>query len=806
MRKRKTPQILRQEIPVINADPAAGLTGEEARIRKNGGWANGIPASAGKTEREIVLENTLTFFNLVFVVLAVILIIAGSSVKNMMFLGVLFCNAGIGIYQEIRAKRAVDKLTLVAAQQIRTIRNGQLLKLRSDHLVRDDIVEFTVGDQICADGILRAGQIQVNESLITGEADPIRKEVGDELKSGSFVIAGTGRAQLTQVGGDAFAARLAAEAKADPHAAKSEMMRSLDKLIRFVGFALIPIGLILFYQAYTVRGDGFRESAEGMVGALVGMIPEGLYLLTSVAMAASAIKLAGKRVLVQDMNCIETLARVDVLCVDKTGTITENGMEVDHILPLTQDTPERLEQILTAIYSGTEAENDTARAMSEMFGGETDWVCQKRIPFTSETKWSAAIFRGQGAFVVGAPEFTMQSRYDEIRPLVEEWSSRGCRVLLIAQYSGEPEKTLEPGKLTPLALVLLMSRIRPEAPETFAYFEKQGVAIKVISGDNPVTVAEVARRAGIAGAEKYIDATELETDKDFLRAVDTYTVFGRVTPDKKKKLIRAFKKRKHTVAMTGDGVNDVLAMKEADCGIAMASGAQAATQVGQLVLLDSDFAAMPHIVGEGRRVINNIQRAATLFLVKNIFSLGLALITSLTNWPYPMIPFHLSIISALTIGVPSFFLAMEPNYERVTGHFLRGVLRKAFPGGLTNIFVVVSALIFMVIFDLPEAQISAVCTAILATVGLLVLFQTCKPFDKFRRLVWWAMAVALLGCFTLLGSFFELHTGDTGVRVVMATLLIMTPTVFFAIQRIFDWGDKVVARCRNLKKKGRKKK
>ena len=806
MKKRKTPQLLRQEIPVINADPAVGLTGEEARLRKAGGWANGIPASAGKTEREIVLENILTFFNLVFVVMAVILAISGSSIKNMTFLIVLFCNAGIGIYQEIRAKRAVDKLTLVAAQQIPTIRDGQILRLRSDQLVRDDIVEFTVGDQICADGILRSGELQVNESLITGEADPIHKYPGDELRSGSFVIAGTGRAQLTAVGSDAFAARLAAEAKADPHAAKSEMMRSLDKLIRFVGVALIPIGLVLFYQAYSVRGESFRESTEGMVGALVGMIPEGLYLLTSVAMAASAIKLAGKRVLVQDMNCIETLARVDVLCVDKTGTITEPKMEVEDVIPLTDDPPERLEKILAAIYSGVEPENDTGRAMAEMFAGSSDWVCQRRIPFTSETKWSAAIFRGQGTFVVGAPEFTMQSRYEEVRPLVEEWSSRGCRVLLIAGYSGEPEGILEPGKLRPLALVALTSRIRQEAPETFAYFAQQGVSIKVISGDNPVTVSEVARRAGISGAEMYIDAGALETEQDFLHAVDTYTVFGRVTPDKKKKLIRAFKKRKHTVAMTGDGVNDVLAMKEADCGIAMASGAQAATQVGQLVLLDSDFSAMPHIVGEGRRVINNIQRAATLFLVKNIFSLGLALITSCTNWPYPMVPFHLSIISALTIGVPSFFLAMEPNYERVSGSFLRGVLRKAFPGGLTNIFVVLMALAFMMIFQLPEQPVSAVCTAILATVGMLVLFQTCKPFDKFRRLVWWAMAIALVGCFTLLGSFFELQTGNNAVRLVMAVLLIMTPTVFFAIQRVFDWGDKIVARCREMKKKGSKKK
>ena len=794
MRKKKAPEILRQEIPVINADPAAGLTGEEALLRKNGGWANGIPASAGKTEKEIVLENILTFFNLVFVVMAVILIIAGSSVKNMMFLGVLFCNAGIGIYQEIRAKRAVDKLTLVAAQQLPTVRSGQILRLRSDQLVRDDIVEFSAGDQICADGILRSGSIQVNESLITGEADPIRKEVGDELKSGSFVIAGNGRAQLTRVGGDAFAARLAAEAKADPHAAKSEMMRSLDKLIRFVGFALIPIGIVLFYQAYAVRGDSFRESAEGMVGALVGMIPEGLYLLTSVAMAASAIKLAGKRVLVQDMNCIETLARVDVLCVDKTGTITEPKMEVENIVPLTDDPPEHLENILNALYGSEEPENDTARAIAELFDGESDWVCQRRIPFTSATKWSGGVFEGQGAFLVGAPDILMGRRYEEVREQIEPWSATGYRVLLCARYEGDPQPgALDVDDVIPLALVLLTNRIRPEAPETFRYFKEQGVSIRVISGDNPATVSDVARRAGIEGADKFIDTTDLETEEDFRDAAENYIVFGRVTPDKKKMLIQALKAAGHTVAMTGDGVNDVLAMKEADCGIAMASGSQAATQVGQLVLLDSDFSAMPSIVLEGRRVINNIQRAATLFLVKNIFSLGLSLISLYTDWPYPLIPIHLSVISALTIGVPSFFLAMEPNYERVSGRFLAGVLRRAFPGGLTNIFVVLMAQAYMAVFNLPLDQTSTICASILAVVGLQVLFQTCKPFDRFRKLIWWTMAAGLVICFTFLGSLFDLRTGSTAATLVMATLVIMSPTVFFAIQRIFDWGDKCYA-------------
>lgn len=797
----KNMQLERQEIPVKNSD--TGLTSEEARLRIEGGWQNGLTQSATRATREIVLENCFTFFNLVFIVLAVIVALSGSSIKNMTFLIVVICNTVIGIYQELRAKRAVDKLTLVAAQQVRTFRNGKPCSIRSDLLVRDDVVEFATGDQICADGILRTGELQVNESLVTGEEDAILKKPGDLLKSGSFVITGTGRAQLTHVGADSFAAKLAAEAKADPHAAKSEMMRSLDRLIQVVGIALIPIGLILFYQEFEVLKLGLQKSVEGTVAALVGMIPEGLYLLTSVAMAASSLKLAKKKVLVQDMNCIETLARVDVLCVDKTGTITEAKMQVENVVPLTEDSPEQLENILSAIYSNTRPENDTARAMQEMFAGDSDWVCTKRIPFQSATKWSAAIFETQGCFIVGAPEFTMGSRYEELQETVEDWSAKGYRVLLVAQYNGGPEDGLQPELLSPLALILLSNRIRPEAPKTFSYFASQGVTIKVISGDNPVTVSEVARRAGIANAQLWVDTTTLESDEDFSQAVKHYTVFGRVTPDKKKRLIHALKQQGHTVAMTGDGVNDVLAMKEADCSIAMASGAQAASQIAQLVLLKSNFSAMPSIVGEGRRVINNIQRAATLFLVKNIFSLGLAIISLFTSWPYPIVPLHLSVISALTIGVPSFFLAMEPNYERVRGHFLRNVLRRAFPGGLTNICVVLLAQAFMAIFLIPLEQISSVCAALLSIVGLLVLFQTCKPFDTFRKLIWTAMAISLVFCFTVLSSFFQLSPGSRESTLIMFTLILMTPTIFLVVRRVFDFGDLAVAKLRHFRKRRR---
>ena len=801
MKLKSAPPILqRQAVEVCSPDPEQGLTLDQAKHRLACGWSNQVHDHSLRTEGQIILENCLTFFNLIFMIMAVLLLLAGSSVIKLTFLVVVIVNTVIGCFQEIRAKRAVDKLTLVAAQTVKTIREGAVCQLRSDLLVRDDIVEFSSGDQICADAVLRTGCLQVNEALITGEADAIVKNPGDPLKSGSFVIAGRGRAQLTEVGDDAFAARLAAEAKKDPKAVKSEMMRALDKLIKVIGFALIPIGIVLFYQEFHVLDLGLQTSAEATVAALVGMIPEGLYLLTSVALAASSLKLTRQRVLVQDMNCIETLARVDVLCVDKTGTITEPVMEVDNILPLTQDPPEYLETVLTALYGSTEPENDTGKALHEMFRGESQWRCTQYIPFTSQTKWSAGVFEDQGAYLTGAPEFIMGSRYGELQETAEHWSGAGYRVLLVAKYDDIPTPgALQPEKLTPLALVLLTNRIRPAAPETFAYFASQGVSIKVISGDNPATVSAIAQRAGIQNAHLCIDANQLETQEDFLEAAEKYTVFGRVTPDKKRSLIQALKQKGHTVAMTGDGVNDVLAMKEANCGIAMASGAQAASQVAHLVLLDSDFAAMPSIVGEGRRVINNIQRAATLFLVKNIFSLGLSLISLLTEWPYPLEPQHLSVISGLTIGVPSFFLAMEPNYERVQGRFLAGVLRRAFPGGLTNIFVILAAQAFMAVFALPLEQISTVCTAILAVVGMLVLFQVCKPFDRFRKLIWFSMAAALVGCFTLLGGVFELRIDSTAVLLIMATLLIMTPTVFFAIQRLFDWGDKLAAKIKKKK-------
>ncbi len=791
-----TAQIQKRSIPVENANPEAGLTSLQAEQRMLAGWGNQPPKSASKSEKEIILSHCFTFFNMVFAVLAAILVIGGSSVKNMAFLVVAVINTVIGIFQEIRAKRAVERLTLVAAARLRAIRNGRQTQILSTELVRDDIVEYHAGDQLCADGILRTGQLQVNESLITGEADAVVKNPGDELRSGSFVVAGIGRAQLTLVGADAFAARLAAEAKANPHAAKSGMMLALDRLIRVVGIALIPIGLIMFYQHFQVLKLGLRGSAESTVAALVGMIPEGLYLLTSVALAASAVKLSRQRVLVRDMGCIETLARVDTLCVDKTGTITEPKMEVEQVIPLTADSPEALEQLLSAFYGDTEPENDTARAMTEMFSRSTDWRCTRRIPFTSDTKWSAAEFDGKGVTVIGAPECIMGSRFPEVADTVGEWTALGYRVLLVAEYDDFPDnRVIAERLLRPMALVALTNRIRPEAPRTFSYFREQGVTVKVISGDSPATAADVARRAGIPETDRYIDTSALETEADFREAAEKYTVFGRVTPDKKKKLIRAMKQNRHTVAMTGDGVNDVLAMKEADCGIAMASGAQAASQVAQLVLLNSDFASMPGIVGEGRRVINNIQRAAALFLVKNIFAFFLSLIAVCTGLPFPLMPLHLTVISTTTIGIPSFFLAMEPNYERVSGGFLAGTLRRALPGGLCNILMVLAALAVMSAYSIDMAEISAVCTAVLALVGLLVLLQVCRPMDTWRWIVWGAMAALLLVCFLPLRVPLSLALTSRNGLLSLAVLLAATPGVFLAVGWLCRLLDRV---CRKL--------
>ena len=761
-----------------------GLTTQQAKQRLAAGQGNKITAYAGRTEKEIILANSLTFFNLVFLVLAVWMLLVKSSFLNLTFMIVVILNTTIGCFQEIRAKRAVDKLSLMAAQHLPVIRDGKEISVRSDLLVQGDLVVFSPGDQICADGTVESGELYVNEALISGEEDPICKQPGDELRSGSFVVSGKGQAVLTRVGDHSYAAKLAKEAQKDPRAGKSEMMRSLDKLIHMIGYLLIPVGLILFIGQLQIPDTDLRTATEGTVAALVGMIPEGLYLLTSVALAVAALKLSRRRVLVQDMSCIESLARVDVLCVDKTGTITEPAMDVEQIIPLGTQSPEYLETILTALYGEREPENETAKAIAQLFPGSSGWECTSYISFDAKRKYSGGVFADQGTFLVGAPESIMGDEYSGIAHNVTVWQAKGYRVLLVAAYQGYMRlEALDSRLVIPLALVVLSNRLRPQTQQTFSYFAKQGVAVKVISGDNPITVSQIALRAGIANAHMCIDTRVLETDEEFMDAAEKYTVFGRVTPDKKKKLIAAMQKH-HTVGMTGDGVNDVLAMKQSDCSIAMASGAQAANQVAHLVLLNSDFSAMPGIVGEGRRVINNIQRAATLFLVKNIFSLGLALITLFTGLAFPLASFNLTIVSTLTIGIPGFFLALEPNYARVQGKFLSNAILRALPAGLINIGVVLGVQWLANLWQLPVRDVHSISTAVLLTVGLLVLYRVCTPFTKLRKILLAAMATAAVGAFLVLPPLVG-YLQITHSRSWL--LLLIAPATAIALQFATTW-------------------
>ena len=789
--KSKQPHLrVYRQIPMLQADPAEGLSPQEIKLRQSNGLSNIMPPSNTKSEGQIIKENVLTFFNLIFLVLALCLCLVGSF-KNLMFLLVAVANTVVGSFQEIRAKRAVDKLTLVAAGTAKAIRSGQRVSVRTDQLVRDDIVEFAAGDQICADAVVRDGQLQVNESLLTGEADAILKNPGDTLKSGSFVISGRARVQLTHVGSESYAAKLAAEARRNVRSTKSEMMLSLTKLITVVGIALIQLGIILFLRHFlsVFQGLPLRDSVESTVSALIGMIPEGLYLLTSVAIAASCLKLSRKRVLVQDMNCIETLAHVDVLCVDKTGTITEPTMEVTDVYPLNSErfSYDDIEKILAAFYHGEEPDNETARAMGQQFAGETTWRAVKRMAFSSSTKWSGADFGENGRYVVGAPEFIMGDRYDSIRSEAEPWSERGCRVLLLAAYdTAFDDGPLQSAHVAPIALVFLSNLLRPDAQETFRYFASQGVSVRVISGDNPITVAQVATRAGIENADRYVDATTLSTEQDFEEAVKYYTVFGRVTPEQKRYLVRAFQKQGHTVAMTGDGVNDVLALKDANCGIAMASGSQAASQVAQIVLLNSQFSAMPAIVAEGRRVINNIQRAASLFLVKNIFSFALTLLLLFIDMPYPLLPIQLSLISTFTIGIPSFFLALEPNYARVEGKFMRNVIRRAMPGGLTNLTIVLLAGFFTSTFGLSNEQLNTICVWVMSAVGLVTLYHVSVPFTRLRLAVLAGMTAAMLFSLLVIPAFFDLPALNASSALILVTLLLACPTVMRFFRVIFD--------------------
>ena len=786
-KKHKMEEPLRRPVPVLETNPETGLSSAQAQDRMDAGWGNLPIDPPGKTVGQIIKSNIFTYFNMLFFVLAAFVLVFGTW-QNAMFLGVVFANIAIGIVQELRSKRTLDKLTLLTAPHGFVIRDGRQRKIPTSEMVRDDIVVFSAGSQIYADAVVVTGECSANEALITGEADEIKKTPGSELLSGSFVVSGECRARLTQVGADSYANRLTLEAKEAKPPQQSEMMRSLTRLVQVIGIAIIPLGVLMAVKEIVWLGRSVSDGVVATVASLIGMIPEGLYLLTSMALAAGVVRLAQKKTLVHDMGCIETLARVDVLCVDKTGTVTENKMTVEDVVPLC---PDRFEEgdirLIMADYVGAmRADNDTMAALRRYFTGEVKQPAVKAVPFTSAKKFGGVSFHEDETYLLGAPDVLLGERYGKYAAQIDAYSAKGCRVLLLALYDGQPDDEALDADMLPISLILLSNKIRAEAPDTFKYFAEQGVAIKVISGDNAMAVSEVAKRAGIRGAESYVDARTLETDEDIAAAVEKYTVFGRVTPDQKRRFVRALKAAGHTVAMTGDGVNDVLALKEADCSIAMASGSDAASQVSHIVLLESNFAAMPSVVAEGRRVINNIERSAALFLVKNIFSFSLTVISLIFTLPYPVTSAQMSLVSALTIGAPGFVLAMEPNTARIKGKFLPNVIYRALPGGLTDLILVLGVILFCMVFQVGENMMSTVCAIILNIVGLMVVHYTCKPYNLLRKAMMIGLTVAFVFCVLLLPQLFTLTSLDLPGAMILVVFALLSAPALMVIRRAQD--------------------
>ena len=767
-------------------------------------------------------------FNLIFFIIAVLLIVVGSF-RDLTFLPVIIANTAIGIFQELRSKKVLDELTILNAPKNTVLRDGREETVPAEELVLDDILLLKAGSQIPADATVVSGEVLVNEALITGEADQIQKKNGDTLLSGSFVASGECRARIEKVGKDSYVSQLTLEAKAMNDTELSEMIRSLDRLVKIVGFIILPIGIVLFSQQHFINGASIRDSVTSTVAAVIGMIPEGLYLLASVALAVSVMRLATQKVLVHNMKCIETLARVDVLCVDKTGTITDNTMSVKKVIPFrSEEMPDAGGDVAadaeqTAVSEeGGEAEPETSEAEQETSEAEqealelaigdfaaamaTDNITMKAIKdyfqkrsgkrpekvysFSSATKYSGAVFE-DASYVLGAPEFILRGQYAAYSERIEYWGRQGYRVLVFATYEGVLDGEKLTADVRPMGMILLANPIRENAKETFAYFAEQGVKIKVISGDNPVTVSEVAKEAGIEDAEDYVDASTLTDEKALFAAAERYTVFGRVTPDQKRQLVSAMKGRGHTVAMTGDGVNDVLALKDADCSIAMASGSDAASQVAQLVLLESDFSKMPSVVAEGRRVVNNIERTASLFLVKNIFSLFLSIFSIILMVNYPLEPSQISLISMFTIGIPAFVMSLERNTDQIKGHFLSNVLFKALPGGLTDFLVVSSLYMFCMEFQVSETDVSTSCTIILAIVGLMILYQIASPMTKYHWILWFGMATGLLYCMIFVSRIFAITSVSKQSMMLLIVFAIVTEPTFrylsILIRKLSEW-------------------
>ncbi len=814
-----------------------GLTNEQVQERIAEGKVNVNENPNTRTYKQIILENTLTFFNFLNIALLVLVLFV-RSYKNSMFMGIILINTVIGIIQEIRAKKTIDKLAILTESKTVVLREGKKWSISTEKLVLDDLIFLKTGDQVPADVKVLEGTVEVNESLLTGESDNLSKSQGDELFSGSFVTSGEACCQVIHVGKDNYASQITSEAK-EFKRHNSELRNSLNAILKVISIIIVPLGAMLFYKQYMIVGDTLKDSVVNMVAAVLGMIPEGLVLLTSVALTLGSMVLATKKTLVQELYCIETLARVDTLCLDKTGTITEGTMKVEDVQlydtaqttvvqhtakfdpetgepvqnvsalkpevtvsaekengqiqetvnseTVSQEERQKLQEIdhiMGNMMSVLHDQNATADALRKRFPSRNDLKLIHAIPFSSDRKYSGAAFEGRGTYLMGAAQFLFPEGNEELLEHCSSYAQEGYRILVLAHSEQETKGTERPTGLEPLGLFLITDVIREEAPDTLAFFDSQGVDLKVISGDDPVTVSAIAKKAGLKNANHYIDATTIKTPEEMQRAVAECSVFGRVTPQQKKQMVQALQSQKHTVAMTGDGVNDVLALKEADCSIAMAAGSDAAKNIANVVLLDSNFGAMPHIVNQGRRVVNNIRSAASMFLIKTIFSVLLSLITIFFGDAYPFEPIQMSLISACAVGIPTFLLTQENNYNKIDHTFLRHVFMNAFPAAVTITGCVFTIMLVCQDVYHSNVMLNTACVLVTGWNYMSALRTVYSPLNTYRKVIIYGMQFAFFISAVVLQDLLTLGSLEFGMIILVFVLMTFSPIL---IETITEW-------------------
>lgn len=835
-----------------SGEKMTGLTNEQVNERIEQGKVNINENPNTRTYKQIILENTLTFFNFLNVVLLVLVLFVGSY-KNSMFMGIIIINTVIGIIQEVRAKKTLDKLAILTESKAVVLREGKKWSIATEKLVLDDLIYLKTGEQVPADARILEGSLEVNESLLTGEADNLSKSEGDELYSGSFVTSGEACCQIIHVGKDNYAAKITKEAK-EFKRHNSELRNSLNAILKVISIIIVPLGILLFYKQFHVVGDSLKDSVVSTVAAVLGMIPEGLVLLTSVALTLGSLVLAQKKTLVQELYCIETLARVDTLCLDKTGTITEGSMCVekvvlyapsedtmmvspeggnDHHDNIEEDEREKTEgsgsseeaaggakdapdtaraviepvpdlsavqQVMGNLVQVLHDENATANALRKYFPPQRDMTVGHTIPFSSDRKYSGAVFENKGTYLMGAVQFLFPEGEEGLKKQCSQYAEQGLRVLVLAYSEKNSEGTEIPEGLKPIAMILLTDVIRPEAADTLAFFDSQGVDLKVISGDDPATVSAIAKKAGLKNGDKYVDATTLTTDAMIADAVREYSVFGRVTPQQKRSMVQALKVQGHTVAMTGDGVNDVLALKEADCSIAMAQGSDAAKNIANVVLLDSNFASMPHIVNQGRRVVNNIRTAASMFLIKTIFSVLLSLLTIFFGNAYPFEPIQMSLISACAVGIPTFLLAQENNYDKIDHTFLRHVFMNAFPAAVTITGCVFAVMLVCQHMYPDSNMLSTACVLVTGWNYMAALKTVYAPLNLYRKVIIYGMQVIFFGAAVILQNLLALRSLEFGMIILVFILMTFSPVL---IDVITSWIRQIYDRSLDKEDPGR---